>query len=103
MTDASPGTKNIPFSQFIPFIKNESEVLSKVTELYKAAQHNKKIIKLLMERIAAANFALGLLRNDNLHTLTHYTNLQRLVQVIQKMKTYSEEIAQYNKLQKFLG
>jgi hypothetical protein len=56
-----------------------------------------------MERISAANFAVCLLQDDDLHTSTHYANLQRLIQILHKMKKYSEEITQYNTLQKFLA
>ena len=77
---------DIPFQQFVPLIKDGGEILVETMDLYNTAKHNIKLVtKPLAERIAAANFALGLLRNDNLHTLSHYTNLQRLVQVIRKM------------------
>src|ERR1043166_4418129 len=87
----------IPFSQFFPLIKDVGEILIKIMDLYNTAQHNKKITKLLAERIAAANSAVSILREDDLHTPTHYANLQRLVQVLQNMKKFSEDITQYNK------
>src|ERR1043166_6021637 len=93
----------IPFEQFIQPIRDASETVSKIAKLYNDAQHNKKITKLLMDRIAAANFAVSILRDDDLYTSTHYANLQRLVQVLHKMKKFSEETAQYDTLQKFLA
>src|SRR5436190_19839243 len=53
-----------------------------------------------MERISAANSAVSVLQ-DNLASKDH-TNLQRLVQVLQEMKEYIEDITKYNKVQKFL-
>ncbi|GBC03227.1 hypothetical protein RclHR1_05020004 [Rhizophagus clarus] len=93
----------IPFAQFVPLIKDVAEILKKIVDLYGTAQHNKRITKLLMERVAAANSAISILREDDLYTSKHYANLQKLVQVLQKMKKYAEEITQYNKVQKFLG
>src|ERR1043165_1231402 len=101
MTETFPETISIPFSQFIPLIKDVSEVLIEATELYQTAQHNKRIAKLVLERINAANSAVSL-KEDDLHTLTNYTNLQRLAQVIRKMKKFIENITSFNKLQKFL-
>jgi hypothetical protein len=102
-TDITVSTLVIPFIQFVPFIKEVADILKKVVDLYSTAQHNKRITKLLMERVAAANSAISILREDDLYTSRHYSNLQRLVQVLQNMKNYAEEITQYNKVQKFLG
>ena len=62
------------------------DILKEITELFKMAQHNKNITKMLMERIDAANSAI--LRSDDLD----YNNLQRLVQVLQSMKKFIEKI-----------
>ncbi|CAG8552513.1 14426_t:CDS:2 [Funneliformis mosseae] len=94
----------IPFTQFIPLIKDVGDILNKVTELYRTAQHNKNITKILTERIAAAYSAVCILQTrEDLFTSKNYSSLQRLVHVLQKMKKYIEEITQYNKVQKFLG
>src|ERR1051325_5586561 len=92
----------IPFSLFIPLIKNVAEVLIKVVDSYETAQHNKRIAKLLEERIKAANTVIEPLKQDKLNSPIHYANLQRLVLVLKKMETFCEEITQYNKLQKIL-
>ncbi|CAG8556585.1 16664_t:CDS:2 [Funneliformis caledonium] len=94
----------IPFTQFIPLIKDVGDILNNVTELYRTAQHNKNITKILTERIAAAYSAVCILQTrEDLFTSKNYSSLQRLVHVLQKMKKYIEEITQYNKVQKFLG
>src|SRR6266540_3738484 len=94
----------IPFAQFFPLIRDVADILNKVIDLYKTAQHNKNITKILMERIIAANSAVNLLQaREDLFTSKNYTSLQRLVQVLQKMKKYIEEITQYNTVQKFIG
>jgi len=94
----------IPFAQFVPFIKDVAEILNSVTDLYRTAQHNKNITKILTERIAAAYSAVSILQTrEDLFTSKNYSSLQRLVQVLQKMKKYIKEITQYNTVQKFLG
>ncbi|CAB4477591.1 unnamed protein product [Rhizophagus irregularis] len=94
----------IPLSQFIPLIKDVSEIFSKVTDLYRSAQHNKNITRILMERISAANTCVNiLLSREDLLTSIYYKNLQRLVQVLHNMKKFIEEITQYNTVQKHLG
>src|SRR2546423_12025381 len=92
----------IPFSQFFPLIKDVGEILIKIMDLYNTAQHNRRLTKLLADRIAAANSAVSVLREDDLHTPQHYANLQRLLQVLRNMEKFSEDITQYNKLHKFL-
>ncbi|RIA99651.1 kinase-like domain-containing protein [Glomus cerebriforme] len=93
----------LPFTQFLPLVKDVADILNKVIDLYSTAQHNKRITKLLIERIAAANSAIMILREEDLYSSRHYINLQKFVEVLQKMKNYSEEITQYSKVQKFLG
>ncbi len=94
----------IPFAQFVPFIKDVAEILNSVTDLYRTAQHNKNITKILTERISAAYSAVSILQTrEDLFTSKNYSSLQSLVQVLQKMKKYIKEITQYNTVQKFLG
>ncbi|PKY59330.1 hypothetical protein RhiirA4_550334, partial [Rhizophagus irregularis] len=94
----------IPLSQFIPLIKDVSDVFMKVLELYDLAQHNNNITKILMERISAANTSVNILqaRRDLLNS-NYYKSLQRLVRVLHNMKKFIEDITQYNTVQKFLG
>ncbi|CAI2181198.1 9450_t:CDS:2, partial [Funneliformis geosporum] len=74
-----------------------SDILNKVIVLYKTAQHNKNITKVLVERIIAASSAVEMLKaREDLFTLKNYTSLQRLIQVLQKMKKFIEEITQPN-------
>src|SRR6266542_3801574 len=94
----------IPFAQFVPFIKDVAEILNSVTDLYRTAQHNKNITKILTERISAAYSAVSILQTrEDLFTSKNYSSLQSLVQVLQKMKKYIKEITQYNTVQKFIG
>ena len=92
----------IPFAQFDQLIKEVAIILEKFMDLYHAAQHNKRIAKLLLERITEANSSVNFLRYDDLYSSTQYANLQSLIEVLQKMKSYSKEITQYNTLIKFL-
>ncbi|CAB4442260.1 unnamed protein product [Rhizophagus irregularis] len=94
----------IPLSQFIPLIRDVSEIFSKVMDLYRSAQHNKNITRILMERISTANISVNILQaREDLLTLIYYKSLQRLVQVLHNMIKFIEDITQYNTVQKFLG
>ncbi|CAB4391634.1 unnamed protein product [Rhizophagus irregularis] len=94
----------IPLSQFIPLIRDVSEIFSKVTDLYRSAQHNKNITMILMERISTANISVNILQaREDLLTSIYYKSLQRLVQVLHNMIKFIEDITQYNTVQKFLG
>uniref|UniRef100_U9UEP2 Protein kinase domain-containing protein n=1 Tax=Rhizophagus irregularis (strain DAOM 181602 / DAOM 197198 / MUCL 43194) TaxID=747089 RepID=U9UEP2_RHIID len=94
----------IPLSQFIPLIKDVSDIFSKVADLYRSAQHNKNITGILMERISAANTSVGILQaREDLLNSNYYKSLQRLVRVLRNMKKFIEDITQYNTVQKFLG
>ncbi|CAI2175517.1 13784_t:CDS:2, partial [Funneliformis geosporum] len=87
----------ITYRQFFPLVKEVSDILNKVIVLYKTAQHNKNITKVLVERIIAASSAVEMLKaREDLFTLKNYTSLQRLIQVLQKMKKFIEEITQPN-------
>ncbi|RIA93202.1 hypothetical protein C1645_27432 [Glomus cerebriforme] len=93
----------IPSKQFLPFIKQISVIFGQATELYKTAQHNQNIAKILTERIIAANSFVNILYlREDIFNSYYYISLQRLVQVLINMKNYIEEITQYNTVQKFL-
>ncbi|CAB4477593.1 kinase-like protein [Rhizophagus irregularis] len=94
----------IPLSQFIPLIRDVFEIFSKVTDLYRSAQHNKNITMILMQRISTANISVNILQaREDLLTSIYYKSLQRLVQVLHNMIKFIEDITQYNAVQKFLG
>src|SRR6266480_108437 len=93
----------VSFAEFVPLIKEVAEILGKINELYSTAQHNKKITKLLRERIAVANSTVCILQGEDLYTAVHFAGLQRLNQVLRKMQNYIEKISDYNALQNFLG
>ncbi|CAG8496921.1 4403_t:CDS:2 [Rhizophagus irregularis] len=94
----------IPLSQFIPLIRDVFEIFSKVTDLYRSAQHNKNITMILMQRISTANISVNILQaREDLLTSIYYKSLQRLVQVLHNMIKFIEDITQYNTVQKFLG
>src|SRR5581483_2926584 len=94
---------NDPFARFVPFIKDVAEILNKTVDLRNMVEHNKKITKNLIERIAKAFSMLSIIREDDLYTSTHDVKLQELVQVLQNMKSFIEVITQCNTSQKFLG
>src|SRR2546421_9225977 len=82
----------IPFAQFAPLIKDITNILRVVMNLYGTAQHNKNIVKPLMERISAVNSTVSILQDSDLYTSNHYADLQKLAHVLQNMKKYIEEI-----------
>src|SRR3954447_20720564 len=77
------------------------EIFNEVKELYKTAQHNKNTTKILIERISVAFSVVSALQDDDLSS-KYDTSLQRLVEVLQEMEEYIEDITQYNSVQKFL-
>ncbi|CAB4442257.1 unnamed protein product [Rhizophagus irregularis] len=82
----------IPLSQFIPLIKDVSEIFSKVTDLYWSAQHNENITRILLERVSAANTSVNILQaRKDLLTSVYYKSLQRFVRVLHNMKKFIEE------------
>ncbi|RIA88661.1 kinase-like domain-containing protein [Glomus cerebriforme] len=94
----------LPFVQFSPLIKEISDILNKVMDIYKTARHNKNITKILIERIASANSAVYILQTrEDLFTSYYYKSLQILVKVLHNIRKFAEEITQYNKVQKLLG
>lgn len=69
---------------------------SNYAELYKSSQHYNYITKIL-KHIFVANVSVNILQaKENLLTTTYYKSLQRLVQVLQNMIKYIEEIKQKN-------
>ena len=66
----------IPFIQLLPFIKDD-----KVMKIYRTAQYNKSITKILIRCTAAANSSVSITQ-DRLYTLNYYHGLQRLIQVL---------------------
>src|SRR4051812_1608183 len=94
MTDTN--MDSIYFKQFAPLIKDVADTLNNVMGLYCTAQHNKKIAKFLIEHIAAANPAFNTYILRNKYTSKDCASLQSLVQVLQKMKNFIEEITQNN-------
>ncbi|CAB5359194.1 unnamed protein product [Rhizophagus irregularis] len=83
------------------------KILDEVKELCKKAQHNKKIAEILTKRISKVIPLIKIIQQkDDLFT-SHYedslNNLRRLIlQVLQNMKKYIEEITQYDTMQELL-
>ena len=78
-TNNYTGDLIIPFIQLLPFIKDD-----KVMKIYRTAQYNKSITKILIRCIATANSSVSITWEewDQLYTLNYYYGLQRLIQVL---------------------
>ncbi|RIA99615.1 kinase-like domain-containing protein [Glomus cerebriforme] len=84
-------------------INHVNKTLYEVIVLYKDAQHNKNITKILLDRFFEANTIVNILRaNEELFPSYYYTYLQRLIKVLLNMENYIKEITQYNTVIKFL-
>ncbi|CAG8845794.1 31051_t:CDS:1, partial [Racocetra persica] len=60
--DATPSLSAVPFSKFTQIINDIITVAEEITTIYQSAEHNKRISRLLFERIVAIETSLRLLK-----------------------------------------
>ncbi|CAG8682246.1 1900_t:CDS:2, partial [Funneliformis caledonium] len=81
-------------------IRDMVDILNDVADIYKTALHCKNITRILMERISAAVSAVILQSSEDL--LKDHIGLHKLIQTLNKMKIYIDEITQYDIVLQFL-
>ncbi|CAG8483134.1 11578_t:CDS:1 [Funneliformis mosseae] len=81
-------------------IRDMVDILNDVSDIYKTALHCKNITRILMERISAAVSAVILQSSEDL--LKDHIGLHKLIQTLNKMKIYIDEITQYDIVLQFL-
>ncbi|GBC13887.2 kinase-like domain-containing protein [Rhizophagus irregularis DAOM 181602=DAOM 197198] len=97
----------VPFSKFIPLVSEVANILDQIVELYQSAEHNKRICGSLIDRISATVAAVRNLkiRRDQNKSFFNQKNLillQRLVNNIQHIKKFVEEVSQLKGLLKYV-
>ncbi|CAI2162738.1 18464_t:CDS:2 [Funneliformis geosporum] len=98
----------VPFVSFLPLITEIAKIFNETVEIYQAAQYNKKICRILLDRVQIADTAV---RNIKIHreeskeffSEKNLFNLQRLLNVIVKICKFVEEISQLKGLYKYLN
>ncbi|CAI2178017.1 1654_t:CDS:10 [Funneliformis geosporum] len=97
----------LPIISFLPLIKEVAEVINETVEIVQLAEHNKKICGILWYRIHIAETALWNLKNrrdknENFFSNSNLTHLQKLVNIIKKIRKFVEEISQLTGLSKYI-
>ncbi|KAG9288684.1 hypothetical protein G9A89_004303 [Geosiphon pyriformis] len=88
---------------FIPLINDITNLVHSIIELYRTAEHNKKICRLLSERVNIVQYTLedtqiiGSLKEKD------YMNFQKLITVISNIKIFVEQVSQLKGLRKFFN
>ncbi|KAG9293214.1 hypothetical protein G9A89_010585 [Geosiphon pyriformis] len=90
---------------FIPLINDVTKLIRSIAELYQTAQHNKKICRLLLERVRIVEFAIEDMITDkeNLQQKEYYKNFTELLTVIRKIEKFIKKVSNVHGLRKFLN
>ncbi|CAB4485400.1 unnamed protein product [Rhizophagus irregularis] len=100
-SDFSINTSAVPFIKFLPIIKEIENIFEEITELVKAAEHNKRTCKILKNRVGAAVRDLGEDRKEFFNN-KNYSCLQDLSDTITRIKKFISEISQMKSLIKHI-
>ncbi|CAG8528938.1 12596_t:CDS:2, partial [Racocetra fulgida] len=103
--DPTPSLSAVPFSKFTK-INDIINITEEITPIYQSAEHNKRISKSLSERIVAIETSLRLLKaykdeHREFFNKQNFVSIQKLSDIIQKMKTFISEITQLKGLRKY--
>ncbi|CAG8472816.1 3743_t:CDS:2 [Cetraspora pellucida] len=97
----------IPFSKFVPIINDIVSVTDEITIIYQSAEHNKRISRVLVDRIAAVETSIRLLKihkddNKEFFNQENFVVMQKLSDNIQKIKKFIGEVTQLKGLTKYI-
>jgi hypothetical protein len=98
----------IPFAKFIPIINEIENTFNKIILLVDAAEHNKRICKMLKKRVYAAESAVRDLRigdkedNKDFFNSENYLSLQYLYNIMVQIKKFISDISQMKSLIKYI-
>ncbi|CAG8699513.1 2945_t:CDS:2 [Dentiscutata erythropus] len=97
----------IPFSKFVPIIGDIVSVTDEITLIYQSAEHNKRISRVLVDRIAAVETSIRLLKihkddNKKFFNQENFVVMQKLSDNIQKIKKFIGEVTQLKGLSKYI-
>ncbi|CAG8514450.1 5886_t:CDS:2 [Scutellospora calospora] len=97
----------IPFSKFVPIISDIISVTDEITLIYQSAEHNKRISRALIDRLAAVESAVRLLKidkddNKEFFNQENFVVMQKLSDNIHKTKKFIGEVTQLKGLSKYI-
>ncbi|CAG8823307.1 29878_t:CDS:1, partial [Racocetra persica] len=97
----------IPFSKFVPIINDIVSFTDEITGIYQSAEHNKRISRVLVDRVAAADSSIRLLKihrddNKDFFNQENFVVMQKLSDNIQKIKKFIAEVTQLKGLTKYI-
>ncbi|CAG8633736.1 5659_t:CDS:2 [Dentiscutata heterogama] len=97
----------IPFSKFVPIIGDIVCVTDEITLIYQSAEHNKRISRVLVDRIASVETSIRLLKihkddNKKFFNQENFVVMQKLSDNIQKIKKFIGEVTQLKGLSKYI-
>ncbi|CAG8525233.1 11917_t:CDS:2 [Funneliformis mosseae] len=97
----------VPITKFFPLISEIGNVLNEIVEIVQAAEHNKRICDVLLQKVYAAELAVHDLKvRRNVHqgcfNTKNYLGLQSLCNVISQIKKFTGEVSQMKTMMKYL-
>ncbi|CAI2178739.1 5396_t:CDS:2, partial [Funneliformis geosporum] len=97
----------VPFVNFLPLITEVAKIYNEIVEIYQAAEHNKKICGILLDRVQVADADVKNLKNRRDENVKFFSeknlfNLNKLLNVIVKIRKFVEEISQLKGLKKYI-
>ncbi|POG71359.1 hypothetical protein GLOIN_2v65477 [Rhizophagus irregularis DAOM 181602=DAOM 197198] len=97
----------VPFTNFLPLIKEIGSVFEAIIDIVEAAEHNKRTCKVLKERVRVAKLAVQQLREEkdekeDFFNKNNYSSLQELAGIIKQIEKFVLEISQMKTLTKYI-
>ncbi|RGB40251.1 kinase-like domain-containing protein [Rhizophagus diaphanus] len=98
----------VPFTKFLPLIKEIEDVFYEIVELVEASEHNKRTCKILRNRVYAAESAVRDLKvrdreeNRDFFNVHNYFCLQNLSSIISQIRKFILDISQMKSLIKYI-
>ncbi len=97
----------VSFGKFLPLISEVATIFNEIVEVYQAAEHNKRICGVMLDRVQIAETAVKNLKNrrdenEEFFTQKNFFHLQQLIAVIRKIRKFIGEISQLKGLSKYI-
>ena len=97
----------VPFANFLPLIGEVASICNEIVDVYQAAEHNKRICGIMLDRVQVAETAVKDLKNRRDQTVDfftekNYVHLQKLIALIRKIRKFAGDISQLKSLSKYV-
>ncbi|CAB4402497.1 unnamed protein product [Rhizophagus irregularis] len=97
----------VPFTKFVPLIKEIGAIFDEIIDIIEAAEHNKRTCKILLKRVRVADSAVRQLREkkddkEDFFNNENYSSLQELTGILRRIKKFVSEISQMKTLSKYI-